>query len=180
MKHLFLIAGIFLVSNFAFAQKYSTKNGKVAFEASVPLFEDVYAESNTATVILNADSGEMASLMMVKDFKFKTNLMQEHFNENYAESAKYPKSSFKGKIMNFNKADLSAKAKSYTISGTLNFHGVDKPVQSSASVYLKDDKVFIQGKFIVRPADFKVKIPKMVVAKIAENVDVNYNFTLQK
>ena len=180
MKSLIIIASIFLTTTFAFAQKYSSKTGKVAFEASVPLFEDVYAENNATTAILNADTGEIASLAMVKDFKFKTNLMQEHFNENYAESAKYPKSSFKGKIMNFNKADLSAKAKSYTISGTLNFHGVDKPVQSSASVYLKDDKVFIQGKFIVRPADFKVKIPKMVVAKIAENVDVNYNFTLQK
>lgn len=180
MKPIILISGIFLTMNFAFAQKYSTKTGKVAFEASVPLFEDVYAENNTITAILNADSGEIASLGMVKDFKFNTNLMQEHFNENYAESAKYPKTSFKGKIANFNKTDLSAKAKTYTITGTLNFHGVDKQVQSSASVYLKDDKIMVQGKFIAKPADFKVKIPKMVVAKIAENVDVDYNFILQK
>ncbi|MCD9856233.1 YceI family protein [Epilithonimonas sp. JDS] len=180
MKPIILITGIFLTTNFAFAQKYSSKTGKVAFEASVPLFEDVYAENNATTAILNADTGEIASLAMVKDFKFKTNLMQEHFNENYAESAKYPKTSFKGKIANFNKSDLSAKAKTYTITGTLNFHGVDKQVQSSASVYLKDDKVVVQGKFIARPADFKVKIPKMVVAKIAENVDVDYNFILQK
>jgi hypothetical protein len=180
MKPIILISGIFLTMNFAFAQKYSTKTGKVAFEASVPLFEDVYAENNAITAILNADNGEIASLGMVKDFKFKTNLMQEHFNENYAESVKYPKTSFKGKIANFNKADLSAKAKTYTITGTLNFHGVDKQVQSSASVYLKDDKIIVQGKFIAKPADFKVKIPKMVVAKIAENVDVDYNFILQK
>ena len=180
MKPIILISSIFLTMNFAFAQKYSTKTGKVAFEASVPLFEDVYAENSMITAILNADTGEIASLAIVKDFKFKTNLMQEHFNENYAESAKYPKTSFKGKIANFNKADLSAKSKTYTITGTLNFHGVDKQVQSSASIYLKDDKVIVLGKFIAKPADFKVKIPKMVVAKIAENVDVDYNFILQK
>ncbi|WP_379968633.1 YceI family protein [Epilithonimonas sp. UC225_85] len=180
MKPIILITSIFLTTTLAFAQKYSTKTGKVAFEASVPLFEDVYAENNAATVILNADTGEIASLAMVKDFKFKTSLMQEHFNENYAETAKYPKTSFKGKISNFNKGDLSAKPKTYTVTGTLNFHGVDRPVQSSATVYLKDDKIIVQGKFVAKPADFKVKIPKMVMAKIAENVDVNYNFTLQK
>ena len=180
MKPILIITSIFLTMNFAFAQKYSSKTGKITFEASVPMFEDVYADNSSTTVILNADTGDMAALAMVKDFKFKTSLMQEHFNENYAESAKYPKTSFKGKIANFNKADLSAKAKTYTITGTLNFHGVDKQVQSSAAVYLKDDRIMVQGKFIAKPADFKVKIPKMVIAKIAENVDVDYNFILQK
>lgn len=180
MKPILIMTSIFLTMNFAFAQKYSTKTGKITFEASVPMFEDVYADNSNSTVILNADTGDMASLAMVKDFKFKTSLMQEHFNENYAESAKYPKTSFKGKIANFNKADLSEKAKTYTIAGTLNFHGVDKAVQSSAAIYLKDDKIIIQGKFVVKPADYKVKIPKMVMTKIAENVTVNYNFTLQK
>jgi polyisoprenoid-binding protein YceI len=180
MKPIILITSLFLTAAFASAQKYSTKTGKTAFEASVPLFEDVYAENTVTTAILNVDTGDIASLAMVKDFKFKTNLMQEHFNENYAESAKYPKTSFRGKISNFNKTDLSSKAKTYTITGTLNFHGVDKQVQSVASIYLKDDKLIVQGKFIAKPADFKVKIPKMVMTKIAENVDVDYNFILQK
>lgn len=180
MKPIILITSIFLTMNVAFAQKYSAKTGKITFEASVPMFEDVYAENNTTTVILNADTGDMASLAMVKDFKFKTNLMQEHFNENYAESAKYPKTSFRGKIKDFDKTQLSAKSKTYTITGTLNFHGVDNPVQSSAAIYLKDDKIIIQGGFIAKPVDYKVKIPKMVIAKIAENVNVNYNFILQK
>ncbi|WP_312765353.1 YceI family protein [Epilithonimonas sp.] len=180
MKTLVFFISMILTSNFVFAQKYSTKTGKITFEASVPLFEDVYAENNNSTAILNADTGDIASLAMVNGFTFKSNLMQEHFNENYAESAKFPKTSFKGKIQNFNKSDLSAKPKAYTISGTLNFHGVDNAVQSTASVYLKDDKVVVQGKFVAKTADYKVKIPKMVAAKVAENVNVNYNFLLQK
>ncbi|SHK06048.1 YceI family protein [Epilithonimonas mollis] len=180
MKILVFFISLILTSNFAFAQKYSTKTGKITFEASVPLFEDVYAENNNSTAILNADTGDIASLAMVNAFTFKSSLMQEHFNENYAESAKYPKTSFKGKIVNFDKNDLSAKPKAYMISGILNFHGVDKQVQSSANVYLKDDKIVVQGKLVAKTADFKVKIPKMVAAKVAENVNVNYNFILQK
>jgi hypothetical protein len=180
MKALVFFINLILISNFAFAQKYSTKTGKITFEASVPLFEDVYAENNSSTAILNADTGDIASLAMVNGFNFKAGLMQEHFNENYAESAKYPKTSFKGKILNFDKNDLSAKPKAYTISGTLNFHGVDRSIQSSANVYLKDDRIVIQGKFVAKTADFNVKIPKMVAAKVAENVNVNYNFLLQK
>ncbi|MFC4164356.1 YceI family protein [Epilithonimonas zeae] len=180
MKALVFLMGIILTSNFVFAQKYSTKTGKITFEASVPLFEDVYAENNNSTAILNSDTGDIASLAMVNGFTFKVTLMQEHFNENYAESVKYPKTSFKGKIQNFNKNDVSGKPKAYTISGTLNFHGVDNAVQSTANVYLKDDKIVVQGKFVVKTADYKVKIPKMVAAKVAENVNVNYNFLLQK
>jgi hypothetical protein len=146
MKALVFLTSLILVTNFAFAQKYSTKTGKITFEASVPLFEDVYAENNNSTAILNADTGDIASLAMVNGFNFKVSLMQEHFNENYAESAKYPKTSFKGKILNFNKNDLSSKPKAYTISGTLNFHGVDNSVQSTANVYLKDDKISCSGK----------------------------------
>jgi len=180
MKSIVVLISLMLSSSFAFAQKYSTKAGKITFEASVPLFEDVYAENNNSTAILNADTGDIASLVMVNAFTFKSSLMQEHFNENYAESAKYPKTSFKGKIQNFNKSDLSAKPKAYTISGTLNFHGVDNAVQSTANVYLKDDKIVVQGRFVAKTADYKVKIPKMVAAKVAENVNVNYNFLLQK
>jgi len=180
MKALVFFINLILISNFAFAQKYSTKTGKITFEASVPLFEDVYAENNSSTAILNADTGDIASLAMVNGFNFKAGLMQEHFNENYAESAKYPKTSFKGKILNFDKNDLSAKPKAYIISGTLNFHGVDQSIQSSANLYLKDDRIVIQGKFVAKTADFNVKIPKMVAAKVAENVNVNYNFLLQK
>ncbi len=180
MKYILVILSLILSSNFAYAQKYSTKTGKISFEASVPLFEDVYAENNNSTAIFNADTGDIASLAMVNTFSFKSSLMQEHFNENYAESAKYPKTSFKGKIQNFNKSDLSAKPKSYTISGTLNFHGVDNAVQSTANIYMKDDKIVVQGKFVAKTAHYKVKIPKMVAAKVTENVNVNYNFLLQK
>lgn len=180
MKKLTLLSVFLAFTSYISAQKYSSKTGKLTFEASVPLFDDIYAQDDNNLVILNADNGEMASVSVVKNFHFKTKLMEEHFNESYAESAKYPKATFKGKIAGFDKAKLTASPQKYTVQGTLNFHGVDKAVSSVASLYAKEGKIYMQGSFIAKPADYKVTIPKMVTKKIAENINVEYNYVLIK
>ncbi|GEN76070.1 YceI family protein [Chryseobacterium hagamense] len=180
MKKLILVIAAILVTHFASAQKYVAKTGKVTFEASVPLFEDVFAQDDTNVAVINADTGEFASVSNVKNFHFKTKLMEEHFNESYAETAKYPKTTFKGKIVNFDKSKLSASPQKYTLQGTLNFHGVDKAYNSAASLYAKDGKIYMTGSFVVKPADHQVTIPKMVTKKIAESVNVQYNYVLSK
>jgi polyisoprenoid-binding protein YceI len=180
MKKLTLIIVSLLFSNLALAQKYSSKTGKVTFEASVPLFEDVYAQDDNNIVVVNTDTGDMASISIVKNFHFKGKLMEEHFNESYAETAKYPKTTFTGKIVNFDKSKLSATPQKYTVQGTLNFHGVNKPVSSTAAISSKDGKIYMQGTFVARPADFNVTIPKMVTKKIAESINVEYNYILVK
>ncbi|AYZ13846.1 YceI family protein [Chryseobacterium arthrosphaerae] len=178
MKKVILLSVSLLSAGYASAQKYSSKTGKVTFEASVPLFEDIYAQDDNNTVVINADTGEMASVSAVKNFHFKTKLMEEHFNESYAETAKYPKTTFRGKITGFDKTKLTASPQKYTVQGTLNFHGVDKAVSSAATIYAKDGKIFMQGNFVAKPADYKVTIPKMLTKKIAENVNVEYNYVL--
>ena len=180
MKKLALFLSLFLAINFVFAQKYSTKTGKVHFEASVPLFDDVDAINSSAITVLNADTGDIAALLMVKNFKFKVALMEEHFNESYAETAKYPKSTFTGKLANFNKEELSAVPKKYNLSGIVNFHGVDNKISTLANVSTQNGKIMITGNFLAKTEDFNVKIPKMVMKKIAENVNVDYQFELIK
>lgn len=180
MKNLLLLIVTLSFGSVVFAQKYSTKTGKVTFEASVPLFEDVFAQDDNNIAVINTDNGDFASVSSVKNFHFKVKLMEEHFNESYGESAKYPKTTFKGKIVNFDKTKLTASPQKYTIQGTLNFHGVDKAVSSNATIYSKDGKIYMQGNFVAKPADFKVTIPKMVTKKVAENVNVEYNYILSK
>lgn len=180
MKKLVLIIVSLLFTNLALAQKYMSKTGKVTFEASVPLFEDVYAQDDNNVAVINADTGDFASVSVVKNFHFKTKLMEEHFNESYAETAKYPKTTFTGKVVNFDKNKLSASPQKYTVQGTLNFHGVEKAYTSTATIYAKDGKIYMTGGFVARPADHNVKIPKMVTKKIAESVNVQYNYVLSK
>ena len=180
MKSKTMIIFSLFFSVILYSQKYSTKNGEIHFVASVPLFEDVDAKNNSTVIVFNTDNGGIASIAMVKNFKFKVSLMEEHFNENYAESAKYPKTTFTGLVNNFKKEELSKTPKEYIITGKLNFHGVENQVQSKAKIYLKDNQILIVGKFVVKPKDYKIVIPSVVSKKIAENVEVEYKFELNK
>lgn len=177
-----LIYLIVFISINTFSQtKYLTKTGIINFEASVPSVEDVKAENKSVTAILNTDNGEFAALVFVKGFRFKNALMEEHFNENYAESDTYPKSTFKGKIIDFDLSNLKHQASSFVIKGELTFHGKTKQFDNLDILISKDDDIItISGSFKAKASDFDIKIPKIVSNKIAEDIEVSFNFPLKK
>ncbi|WP_284653427.1 YceI family protein [Flavobacterium terrisoli] len=174
-----LFFSLLLVSTQNFAQKLITKTGKVTFEASVPAFEEVKAKNDAVTCILNADTGEIASLALMKGFRFKVALMEEHFNENYVESDKYPKATFKGKIDNFDLAKLTATAKDYTIKGKLELHGKTKDITVTAKIKKSDAGVEIDSNFSVNTDDFDIEIPSVVSKKLTKKVAVTLDVTLK-
>ncbi|MBJ6367087.1 YceI family protein [Snuella sedimenti] len=179
MKKLLYIFAFISLNSFS-QSKYLTKSGTISFEASVPSFEEVAAKTNTATAILNTDNGEFAALILVKGFRFKNALMEEHFNENYAESDKYPKATFKGILKSFSKDQLQTST-TFKIDGKLTFHGKSKQLQDiPLTVETNNNTITITGNFIAYPADFDIKIPKIVRNKIAETVEVSFNFELHK
>lgn len=176
-----LIYFLVFLSIQAFSQtKYVTRTGNVNFEASVPSFEEVKASNNSVTAILNVENGEFAALVFVKGFRFKNALMEEHFNENYAESHNYPKATFKGEIKNFSFNDLKT-SNSFKITGDLLFHGKTKKLEDiPISVSIDDnDTVAMVGSFHVLASDFDIKIPKIVQNKISEDVNVSFLFNLK-
>ena len=171
-----------LISISAIGQnKYLTKTGLLAFEASVPSFEEVAAKNNAVTAIINTENGDFAALALVKAFRFKNALMEEHFNENYAESDKHPKATFKGKIKDFNFKSLGKVDSSKSIDGSLTFHGVTKEIKNtSLTLKLVDDKIIVSGSFKVLVSDFDIEIPKIVANKLSDEVSVVFNFELIK
>ena len=182
MKHLFLVVAI-LIANLSFSQnKYITKTGTVVFEASVPSFEEVKAKNTSTTAILNTENGEFAALVLIKGFRFKNALMEEHFNENYAESDQFPKATFKGTISNFTIDKLTLSSTSFTYNGELTFHGKTKALENftlNMSV-TEDHTILISGEFIVEVSDFDIKIPKVVSNKLSKEVEVVFDFNLIK
>ena len=109
MKNTILLVFVFFALNIGFAQKMITRSGEIKFEASMPTFEEIAAKNNTASCIFDTSTGEIAALVLVKAFRFKVPLMEEHFNENYMESSKFPKATFKGKIVNFDSSKITSK-----------------------------------------------------------------------
>ncbi|WOD44282.1 YceI family protein [Hwangdonia lutea] len=180
MKNIFCI--LFLIGFGLSAQtKYITKTGMVNFEASVPTFEKVKATHNLVTAIINTDNGEFAALALVKGFRFKNALMEEHFNENYAESDTFPKATFKGTIKDFDITDLKTETLPYTLKGELTFHGKTKHFNALNISILKDNnKIILSGHFKAKASDFDIEIPKIVRNKISETIAVSFEFNMKK
>jgi len=174
MKKLTTLLLLFL-SITVFSQKLYTKTGLTEFKASVEAFEPVEAKNNSTSAVLKAESGDIAALLFIKAFSFRVALMQEHFNENYMDSNKFPKATFKGKVEGFNLSEIST-TKEYTIKGSLTVRGVKKDIETIATFTKSGDKLRMQAAFSVKPQDFDIKIPGIVREKIAKSINVNLDY----
>jgi hypothetical protein len=162
------------------AQKYFTRTGETKFQASVETFEPVEAKTKATTALLQADNGNLACLLFIKSFHFEVALMQEHFNENYMDSDKFPKASFKGKLVDFSVEELSNKPKEHTLKGNLTVKGKSKEISVKVKVYKKGDKIIVKGDFKVKPEDFDIEIPGIVRKKIAKEILIEIDYELKK
>ncbi|NQY07246.1 MAG: YceI family protein [Flavobacteriaceae bacterium] len=181
MKKTILVILSLLFSLSLLAQdKYLTKKGNVQFKASVPSFKPIEAKNSSVTAILNTANGDFAALVLIKGFRFKIALMEEHFNENYMESDEYPKGIFKGKIEGFSLNKLTENSKTFNLTGSLTQHGKTKNIVVPVSIKLQGQKILFDSNFKLKPEDFGIKIPKIVRKKIAREVEVNCNFELIK
>lgn len=178
MKQLFFMLLLLMSISISAQSKYFTKTGITDFKASVEAFEPVEATNKSTTVILNTSNGDIAALLFVKAFHFEIALMEEHFNENYMDSDKFPKATFKGNIDGFNMDKLSNKVTALNLKGTLNIRGKEKAIETTANLSREDGKIMLVANFSVAPQDFDIDIPKIVRKKIAEQININLNYEL--
>ena len=181
MKKSILFFSFFLLlgSGLSFGQTlYRTSVGEVSFFSKTPAL-DIEALNKKAGAILNAGTRDLAIQMKITDFQFPNKLMQEHFNENYLESEKYPSATFKGKIKET--VDLTV-AGTYPISasGTATIHGVTRPIELKGSIVSTGTNLALTCAFEVKLVDYKVDIPKIVFAKIAEVIKVSSKINYTK
>ncbi len=160
------------------AQKFITKTGETHFKASVEAFEPVEAINKNTTAILNAVNGDVAALIFIRSFHFEIALMEEHFNENYMDSDKHPKATFKGSLSEFELDKLLKQEQSYPLSGTLTIKGIERQIATTAILLKKDDMIEVKAQFEVKPEDFEIEIPKLVREKIAKSIIVTLKYEL--
>lgn len=164
------------------AQKTETlidRSGEASFYSEAPL-EDIEAANKEVVGAINLSQGTLAVSMMMKDFHFEQSLMEEHFNENYVESDKYPKATFKGVIKDFKKYDFS-KSGSFevTVDGEIQIHGVKKPLVTPVKFDIASGAIQAETSFNLTVADFDIEVPKLVIKNIAEVVEVKTKFNFK-
>jgi hypothetical protein len=178
MKKIFILSITLILVNVVFAQRMLTRSGEIKFDASMPNLVEIAGKSTTVSAILDQSTGNFATSAIIKSFRFKSPLMEEHFNENYLESSKFPNSTFKGKIAGFDAKKLSAAKTAYDIEGDLTLHGVTKKIKTKIYLSLDGGKVVATGNFSVHAQDYKIEIPSLVKEKFAEQIKVSFDFDL--
>lgn len=181
MKRIMLLIVIMMtLQQFVNAQtKYFTKNGKITFFSKASL-ENIEALNKSVTAVLDTKSGNIQFAVLMKGFEFEKALMQEHFNENYLESHKYPKAIFKGEVLNNSSIDY-AKNGTYKakVKGTLTIHGESQPVETEGNIVVNGNQLKTDANFTVALADYKITIPKIVKNNIAKVVSIQVDCLLE-
>ncbi len=160
------------------AQQYITKTGTIKFSSHTDL-EDIKAENRKVVSALDSKTGALEFSLLMKGFDFPNDLMEQHFNESYVESSKYPKATFKGTVTDISNVNF-AKDGTYKVkyTGKLTIKNVTRDVTGDATITVKGDKVTATSNQKIKPADYNISIPAPVAGKIAEviNVDINMDY----
>ena len=174
MKRNLLIALVLVLStSVSFAQdRFYTKTGKITFYSKAPLEEDD-AVNKTVTAVLDSKTGAIQFLALMKGFEFEKQLMQQHFNENYVESDKFPKSEFKGTITNNSEINY-AKDGTYTaqVKGQLTIHGITKNITTTGTFKIIGGNIDASSTFNVLLSDYNIKIPAIVKDKVSNTIKI--------
>jgi len=159
-------------------ERYVTNEGEVSIDASSPL-EDIKASNDKVNAILDVTSGEIAVVLLIKDFEFRRKLMQEHFNENYMHSDQYPKAIFTGTLDNFEFEELTEQEQDYPLAGKITIHGVSQPLLSNMRLQQNKDGISCSIKFIVETEEHNIRVPRVLFKKVAREVNVAGAFLLK-
>jgi len=163
-------------ANLSAQDKYITKTGHVWIHSKTPV-KEIEAHNRQITSILDVKTGDMIVSCFLIDFKFDNQLVEEHFNENYVESAKYPKVKFKGKVENVASIDFT-KNGTYKrmVSGVMEMHGKAVNIKKEGTAVVKDGKIIAKAAFTVTAEQFAIVIPEIVKDKIQKDIEVNVEF----
>jgi hypothetical protein len=164
-----------VISCSAYGQKFMSERGHIKFFSQAAI-EDITATNEKATALFDGGSGSIAFVVPINQFVFAKALMQEHFNEKYMESDRYPKSTFQGKITGYNP---DATMQTVNAEGKLTIHGVTRDVTIPGQIARSDKGLTMTSKFMVELKDYKIEIPRLMWQNIAERVEVTLDFSFR-
>ena len=150
--------------------KFLTNEGFISFYSHT-VIEDITADNHQVGAVIDAETGEVAVIVRMTRFEFEKKLMQEHFNENFVESEKFPKATFNGRITNNDEVDYSSAGMyPVQVEGEMTIHGVTRNVKPGGTVEVTDDGIVARTEFKLNPEDYDIRIPRVVRDNIAEEM----------
>lgn len=173
-----IILGIVIISSLdVSAQQYISRNVNVSF-LSETLIENIIAENNQSSSVLDMSNGSIAFQVPIRAFHFDRALMEEHFNENYMETESFPNSTFRGNIKNWTDDFANGETHDIIASGILTIHGVENEVSALGTILFEESSWTLNSVFHVDAEDYDIKIPKIVRDNIASFIEITIHASL--
>lgn len=159
------------------AQKYMTRTGTVTFY-STSIIEDIEARTDQVSALVDVQNSQLAFAIPIKSFQFKRTLMQEHFNENYMESDRFPKATFSGRVIDLQPGALfKGGSQRVNVEGDLTIHGVTKRITVPGALEMSRGTLLVHAYFNVAPADYGIEVPLLVRENIAKTVGIRVSLS---
>jgi hypothetical protein len=180
LKKISILTIAFAFSISTQAQQYYTKNGRISFYSKA-LLEDIKADNNQVLSVINLKTGNVQFSLLNNAFHFPKAKMEIDFNDDYIESAKYPRSTFKGTIKDISKV-TSDKDGTYNVevTGDLYIHGVTKKLTAPGTIIIKGGSVSANSVFNITVSDYNIKIPAIVENKVSNNIELTISCNYEK
>ncbi len=172
MKKIVIVCAI-VFGYTGYSQIYMGEKCKISFFSETKM-ENIDAVNTVTKPVFNAKTGDFAIKASQNAFIFNSAFMQEHYNENYMESEKFPYATFKGKVNETVNYSVDG-THNVTMTGTLDMHGVELPRTIAGTITVKGGAIIMDSKFNVKVAEHKIKVPSLYVEKIAENIQVTFH-----
>lgn len=173
MKSVVISICLFSFFHYSIGQnKYLTNNGVITFYSHT-VIEDITATNEKVAAVIDIEGGKVAIIVVMNEFQFDKKLMQEHFNENYVESEKYPKATFNGLMAGMEQVDFKTPGKyRVQVNGEMMIHGVTRTISTEASIEVRQNSIIAHTKFLLNPEDYGIRIPRVVRKNIAEKLEI--------
>ncbi len=175
MKYIILLSSLWLPLG-TMAQKFISEKSTVTFFSKATV-EDISARNEKSVCLFDVATSNIAFSIPIREFQFEKALMQEHFNEKYMETEKFPKSTFQGQLIGYSQEVKGSQAAH--AQGKLTIHGVTKEVDIPGTVSLDQNRMTVTSKFFVRLEDYSIQLPQILWQNIAETIEVSIEFTLK-
>lgn len=174
----FVLLAVSMYAGTASAQRFFTRDGKVRFFSEAKL-ENIEAINKSGTAVFDIASGKMEWKVLIKNFLFEKALMQEHFNENYMESTRYPAATFKGYVTNLGEVKFDTDGTyPVTVKGKMNLHNVERDAEVTGTITVAGDQLVVHSDFTIKCSDYNIKIEAQKVSNISNNIKVTVDATL--
>lgn len=180
MKNIFL----FVVLLYCFGYKAASQNRFSTNKANIEFiclgsFSDIEGKSLSGKLSIDFSTGYVEGEIPMKSFNFDKGFTQQHFNDWYLETKKYPKGRFYGKIdriININKDGVYEG----NMKGKLILKNIVRDRIVPYKIVVKGGQVTAETRFNATTIEYGIDLPEIFRDKVSESVSVSIKAELRK